>query len=423
LWGRVFCGLVVLIGFLLALSGCDKATPSPTFAATMTPRTEVTVTLPALETSRPAITPTPASSPSPALLPLTAVPLPLLLATISPQNASRLTQLARWGSDAEVSQIAYSPDGKLLARGIFAGIDLLDSQTGGRVRFIEAPAWSVAFSPDGALLASGWQDGILQLWQVGGCAGDAQESVSGSVEGCGSLLQTLTGHTDAVHSVAFSPDGQFLASGSYDHQVRLWRVDNCLDQIEGSAPGDVNGCGNLLRVLEHDWAVEAVAFGPDGMILASGGWEETIRLWEVGTGNLLLTLEEHGGSVRSLAFRPKQPGDDTNRTILAAGLSDGSVWLWDVDDGGTTLETLTGHYGHVNSVAFSPDGKILASAGDYLDQNVQVWHVGDSASLLRVFYQLNGAVLSLAFHPSGQVLASSVGNPENSVCLWGLVKE
>jgi WD40 repeat protein len=77
----------------------------------------------------------------------------------------------------------------------------------------------------------------------------------------------------------------------------------------------------------------------------------------------------------------------------------------------------------VNSVAFSPGGTILASAGDYLDQNVQVWHVGDSASLLRVFYQLNGAVLSLAFHPNGQVLASAVGNPENSVQLWGLAEE
>jgi WD40 repeat protein len=351
------------------------------------------------------------------------VPLPLLLATISPQNAGRLTQLARWGSEAEISQIAYSPDGKLLAVGTFAGIDLLDAQTGTRVHLIEAPAWSVAFSPDGTLLASGWQDGILQLWQVGECVDGIREPVSGSAGGCGSLLQTLAGHTDAVHNVAFSSDGQFLASGAYDHQVRLWYVDNCPSQVASSAPGDVKGCGSLLHALEHDWAVEAVAFSPDGAILASAGWEETIRLWEVSTGKLLHALVDHGGSVRSLAFRPEQSGDGTNRTILAAGVSDGSVWLWDVDDGGTPLETLTGHYGHVNSVAFSPDGAILASAGDYLDQNVQVWHLVDGASLLRVFYQLNGAVLGLAFHPNGQVLAAAAGNPENSVRLWGLVEE
>ncbi|MFN3422895.1 MAG: WD40 repeat domain-containing protein, partial [Armatimonadota bacterium] len=108
--------------------------------------------------------------------------------------------------------------------------------------------WSVSFSPDGQILASGSYDDTVKLWRVSD----------------GRLLRTLVGHTSGVSSVSFSPDGQILASGSYDKTVKLWRVSD----------------GRLLRTLVgHTDRVWSVSFSPDGQILASGGGDKTIKLW------------------------------------------------------------------------------------------------------------------------------------------------
>lgn len=150
-------------------------------------------------------------SPTPTLqLPVldgTSVPQPAEL--ISPANADRIVQLARWGKRT-VNQAAYSPDGRLLAVASSIGVYLYNAETLEEVRFIEADAWvsSVAFSPDGRTLASGSDDNTVRLWDVAS----------------GNLLRTLEGHTDWVRSVAFSPDGRTLASGSSDDTVRMWGV-------------------------------------------------------------------------------------------------------------------------------------------------------------------------------------------------------
>ena len=129
---------------------------------------------------------------------------------ISPQNAAQVVELARWGKGT-VNKIALSPDGHLLVVASSVGIYLYDARTLEEVRFIETNIWvnSVAFSPDGQTLASGAGDGTVRLWRVAD----------------GALLRTLAGHTGWVESVAFSPDGQTLASaGSGDGTVRLWGV-------------------------------------------------------------------------------------------------------------------------------------------------------------------------------------------------------
>jgi parallel beta-helix repeat protein len=202
-------------------------------------------------------------------------------------------------------------------------------------------------------------------------------------------IRTLSGHTSYVLSVAFSPDGKVLASGCYDNTIKLWDV----------------ATGTLLRTLAgHISWVLSVAFSPDGKILASGSYQE-IKLWDVATGTLLRTLQGHTGDVESVAFSP-------DGKILASGSWDKTIKLWDVAKG-TEIRTLTGHTSSVYSVAFSPDGKILASGS--LDNTIKLWDVA-TGTLLRTFKGHTYYVYSVAFSPDGKILAS--GSWDNTIKLW-----
>ena len=223
---------------------------------------------------------------------------------------------------------------------------------------------SVAFSPDGSTLASGSYDRTIRLW-------DAKT---------GEPKQTLRGHRDGVTCVAFSPDGSTLASGSWDNYIRLWDADT----------------GQLLRTLEgHTDGVRSVAFSPDGSTLASGSYDRTIRLWDAKTGEPKLTLEGHKGYVRSAVFSP-------DGSTLASGSYDYTVRLWDADTG-QPLRTLEGHTGGVLSVAFSPDGSTLASGG--YDRTVRLWDA-DTGQPLQTLRGHTGDVYSVAFSSDGSTLAS-----------------
>jgi tRNA A-37 threonylcarbamoyl transferase component Bud32 len=304
-------------------------------------------------------------------------PVPQSVTAISPENADRVVPLARWGK-GRINRVVFSPDGRLLAVASSLGIYLYDAGTLEEVRFIptDAGVRSVAFSPDGQTLASGSDDKAVRLWR----AAD------------GTLLRTLEGHTDWVRSVAFSPDGQTLASGSDDHTVRLWRVSD----------------GALLRTLEgHTGSVWSVAFSPDGQTLASGAVDTTVRLWRAADGALLRTLEGHTGSVRSVAFSP-------DGQTLASGSWDDTVRLWRAADG-ALLRTLEGHTDSVWSVAFSPDGRLLASGSD--DKTVRLWRAADGR-LLRTLEGHTAWVRSVAFSPDGRLLAS--GSIDGTVRLWGV---
>ncbi|KAF4208752.1 hypothetical protein CNMCM5878_005312 [Aspergillus fumigatiaffinis] len=233
---------------------------------------------------------------------------------------------------------------------------------------------SVAFSPDGRLLASGSHDETVRLWDTA----------------TGALQQTLEGHSDWVRSVAFSPDGRLLASGSYDRTVRLW------DTATGIVQQTLEG---------HSGPVNSVCFSPDGRLLASGSDDRTIRLWDTATGVVQHTLDGHTGLVSSVTFSPEG-------RLLASGSHDKTIQLWDAATG-TVQQTLEGHLSRVRSVAFSPDGRLLASGSH--DETARLW---DTAT---VIVQQNleghsGPVNSMTFSPDGRLLAS--GAFDRTVRLW-----
>ncbi|NET05942.1 MAG: TIR domain-containing protein [Symploca sp. SIO2B6] len=233
----------------------------------------------------------------------------------------------------------------------------------------ESEVYSVAFSPDGNTIASANSDNTVKLWNRQG-----------------EFLQSLKGHEDMVNSVAFSPDGKTIASASWDKTLKLWNRE-----------------GELLQTLKgHEDMVNSVAFSPDGNTIASASSDKTVKLWNR-QGELLQTLKGHESEVNSVAFSP-----DGN--TIASANSDSTVKLWNRQ--GQLLQTLKGHEFQVNSVAFSPDGKTIASAS--LDKTVKLWN--RQGELLQSLTRHEESVISVAFSPDGKTIASA--NSDSTVKLW-----
>jgi hypothetical protein len=199
----------------------------------------------------------------------------------------------------------------------------------------------------------------------------------------------LSGHTEPVTALAFTPDGRLLVSGGGDGAVRLWELP------EGRALGAVEA---------HPVKVTALAVSSDGSTLLTAARDGTLRLWGLPDGRPLRTLREDNHEALSVALSP-------DGRVLAAGLADGTVCLWDLPDGSPRAR-LRGHQDAVSSVAVSPDGQILASAGG--DKTVRLWDLPDGH--FRRMLLSGDWVTALAFSPDGRVLASS--GYDRVVRLW-----
>ncbi|KAJ5536249.1 NACHT and WD40 domain protein [Penicillium frequentans] len=203
-------------------------------------------------------------------------------------------------------------------------------------------------------------------------------------------LQILEGHSRDVCSVVFSPDGLMLASGSPDGTVRLWNPYT----------------GALTHILEdNSTQVLSVAFSPNGCLLASGSLNGIVSLWDLSTGAGPQYLEGHSDQVWSVAFSP-------DSQLLASGSYDKSVYVWDVVTGALT-QIFEGDKGRVQSVAFSLDGRLLASGSR--DKSVHLWDIATGA-LRQTLKGHTSEVRSVVFSPDGRLLAS--GSSDGTVRLW-----
>ena len=264
---------------------------------------------------------------------------------------------------------------------------------------------SVTFSPDGRFCLSGSEDETLRLWEVSS----------------GDCLRIFRGKTRSIHSVSFSSDGRHCLSASrYEPTLRLWDVSTgeCLRTFEGHTVGFASNA-----------VVGSSCFSPDGRYCLSGGNDKTLRLWEVSSGRCLRIFQVHtdtddgyvvgrddpyAGVPKSVCFSPDGRYCLSGSYCLSAGSYDETLRLWEVSSG-QCLRTYPGHEASVGSISFSPSGHQCISGS--ADHTLRLWEIS-SGRCLRTFEGHDGGVASVSVSPNGRHCLS--GSGDKTIRLWDI---
>ncbi|EJC98388.1 WD40 repeat-like protein [Fomitiporia mediterranea MF3/22] len=239
---------------------------------------------------------------------------------------------------------------------------------------------SVAFSPDGTLVVSGSWDKTVQIWDA-----ESGQAVSDPLEG----------HHGIIRSVAFSPNGTCVVSGSDDETIRIWEVETG-QVISGPLEG-------------HNGAVYSVAFSPDGTRVVSGSTDKSVMVWDVESGQAVKRFEGHVDDVNSVAF-------SSNGKHVVSGSYDQSIRIWDVESGQTICGPLKGHTASVRSITVSRDGTRVASGA--ADATIRIWDAKSGQHVSVPFEGHAGGVSSVAFSPDGKRVVS--GSDDMTVQIWDI---
>jgi WD40 repeat protein/transcriptional regulator with XRE-family HTH domain len=278
---------------------------------------------------------------------------------------------------------------RLVLRGVYLqGVEMQDATLAGAL--IRESVFTQTFDVITAVAIS--PDG--QSWAAAGRRGEVrvwESGREGEQEAAPTLHRVWQAHTDTIYDLAFSPDGRLLASGSWDDTLKLW-------DLESSA---------LLWSSWHPHGVQSLAMAPDGRLLATDGKDASVRLWDLKLGTQVQTLP-HPSPVFSVAWSP-----DGGR--LATGSVDGPIRLWEIGHSrpATCVQTLTGHSNRVLGLAFAPDASLLASASG--DGSVKLWDV-ESGGVRQTLLGHTGRVIRVVWSPDGRTLAS--GGLDQTIWLW-----
>ncbi len=313
-----------------------------------------------------------------------------------------------------VNSAVFAPDGRSIAVASAAGsvglLELTQNLDDLRILRAHTGALRLGFSQAGDYLATAGEDFRARLWKVStgkavrdfdhdrpnvlsvAFSPDGQTLLTGSVGSTlgetailwdvssGERLHTFDGRSDQVSCVAFSPEGEYLATGGMDGSAQVWAASS----------------RTVERDFEHTDVVAAIEFHPNGRLLATGSLDGTAKLWDLAGGDAVKSFD-HPGGVSAISVSP-------DGQALATGGLDASVRVWDLSEG-EMIHAFAGHTQGVSSVDFSPDGRYLLSASS--DASTRLWDVSEGVEVVRLFFFTDGTLA--AIDPAGRFDASNGG--------------